>query len=87
MQDKCELTSNNQSLINSGIGCLNDFFYHQNAQQYNYKQLFHSTVYVERSNMDKAFKIIKALMDEKMIKEDLTVKEFMNICEAISKVL
>lgn len=44
-------------------------------------------VYYSESRMDKAFKIIKALMDEKMIKEDLTVKEFMNICEAISKVI
>ena len=42
--------------------------------------------FVEReSKVDKAFKIIKSLMDKKIIKDDISVKEFMEICEAISK--
>lgn len=42
--------------------------------------------YVEKeSKMDKAFKIIKKLMDCKMIKEDISVKEFMDLCEIISR--
>ena len=39
----------------------------------------------KENKMDKAFKIIKSLMDKKIIKDDISIKEFMEICEVISK--
>lgn len=37
--------------------------------------------------MDKAVKLVKLLMDQKLIKEDLSTKELLDLLDTISKVI
>jgi len=72
-------------LLQQSLGCVYHYPYQDN-NHYHYYQLGGFTTYIEKeSKMDKAFKIIKSLMDKKIIRDDISVKEFMDICEVISK--
>jgi hypothetical protein len=44
-------------------------------------------VVTEQSKVDKAFKVIEALMEQKMISANITVKQFMKLVNDIAKVI